>query len=166
MIETILTILGIIVTGVFSTVTAIINSNARQARTEQAFKDAQEQMQKNLDSLNKRMGELSETDSCCVRLQGDVAEIKESIEVLSATVNQFKAESDLADDATRETLKALCRDRINQGHRYFMKRGEIDERSKESILSIGDCYLEVLKGNSFVEEEIEDIKGLNVVPLP
>ena len=150
-------------TGVFSTVTAIINSNARQARTEQAFKDAQEQMQKNLDSLNKRMGELSETDSCCALLQNDVAEIKENIQLLSATVNQFKAESDQADEATKETLKALCRDRINQGHRYFMRRGEIDERSKESLLSIADCYLDVLEGNSFVKAEVKDIKELTVV---
>ena len=158
-----MTIAGIVVTGVFSTVTAIINSNARQARTEQAFKDAQEQMQKNLDSLNKRMGELSETDSCCTLLQSDVAEIKENIQLLSATVNQFKAESDQADEATKETLKALCRDRINQGHRYFMRRGEIDERSKESLLSIADCYLDVLEGNSFVKAEVKDIKELPVV---
>ena len=163
--EAFIQVLSIVVAAIASTTAAIINSNARQAKTEQMLTDNITQLKKDYDDVKVRLSELSETDSCCVVLKDDVADIKDNLVTLSAAINQFKAESDMADKAMKETLKSLCRDRINQGHRYFMRRGEIDERSKESILAIGDCYLDILEGNTFVAEEIEDLKKLKVVSL-
>ena len=131
--QALITILGMVITGVFSTVAAIINSNARQARTEQKFLDAQETMQKNLDSLNKRMNELSETDSCCSQLKGDVEEIKETVTMLAQEVVTIKESSEVFDEKLQNAFKAIAADRISQAHRYFMNKGEITESSKKSI---------------------------------
>ena len=75
-IQGVLTLLGIGLTGFFSTKSAIINSNARQAKTEQKAQDAQEQIQKELSEVRVRLDELSETDSCCATLQKDVINLK------------------------------------------------------------------------------------------
>ena len=160
--QAIATVVGMVITGVFSTVVAIINSNSRQARTEQKFLDAQEQMQKNLDAINKRMGELSETDSCCVRLREDVKDIKANIENLAATLEQFKATSDVFDEKLQNAFMAIASDRISQGHRYFMQRGEITESSKMSLHKIYESY-KAFGGNGYVETEMEDIDTLTVI---
>lgn len=160
--QAIATVIGMIVTGVFSTVVAIINSNARQARSEQKSLDAQEQMQKELDSINKRLLELRETDSCCSLLVDDVNDIKGNLKELSATINQFKATSDEFDDQLRKAFQSIARDRISQAHRYFMPRGEITESSKQAIYSIFESYKE-LGGNGYVDREIEDLDRLTVI---
>lgn len=160
--QAIATVIGMVITGVFSTVVAIINSNARQARTEQKFLDSQEQMQKNLDTINDRLEELSETDSCCVRLQGDVQDIKANIENLAATLEQFKATSDDFDEKFCNAFIALASDRISQGHRYFMARGEITESSKMSLHRIYESY-KSFGGNGYVETEMNDLDELTVV---
>ena len=75
-VQGIITLVGIIFTGYFSTKSAMINSNARQAKTEQKFEDEINQVKSNLTSINKRLDELSETDSCCATLQKDVVNLK------------------------------------------------------------------------------------------
>ena len=137
------TILACIITGIASTVVAIINSNAQRKVTEQKVADTLEAIQKEyngfrnpFDGIGVRLDELSETDSCCTQLKGDVQDIKENVETMSATLNQFKAKSDEFDDKLQDAFKAIAKDRISQGHRYFMQKGYITESSKESMHAI------------------------------
>lgn len=71
-----LTLVGIGLTGYFSTKSAQINSNARQKQTEQLLTDKIEVLQKEQAEIKDRLKELSETDSCCSTLQKDVINIK------------------------------------------------------------------------------------------
>lgn len=150
------TIAGIVMTGVFSTLVAIINSNARSAATEQKFKDTFEVIQKRLD-------ELSDTDSCCVALKEDVAVIKDNISEMAAAINQLKAESSQADTLMMKTNMLLIRHTINDGYRVFAKAGEIDKKTKDSLLALGDVYLKDYHGNSFVEDELNILRELPMV---
>ena len=71
-----LTLIGIGLTGFFSTRSAQINSNARQKQTEQLLTDKIEILQRDQSDIKKRLDELSETDSCCATLQKDVINLK------------------------------------------------------------------------------------------
>ena len=81
--QLIVTLGGIILTGAFSTLGAVINANSRQKVTEEKlenaiknFKDEQAEFKDSLADVNKRLDELSETDNCCALLQKDVINIK------------------------------------------------------------------------------------------
>lgn len=157
--QAIATVIGMIITGVFSTVVAIINSNARQARTEQKVADNQEAMQTNLDAINKRLNELSETDSCCVLLKDDVADIKETINMLAQEVVNLKESSEEFDAKSQEAFKAIAADRISQAHRYFKQKGEITESSKKSMHLIYESY-KSFGGNGYIEAEMKFLDSL------
>lgn len=156
-------IVCIIISSKNATNTAIINSNARAAQTEQKFTDAIEQVQKEQVEIKKRLDELSDTDSCCVILKDDVAQIKENITVMSAALNQLKAESKQADELQMKTNMLMLRHSINEGYRVFKQVGSIDQKSKDSLLALGDVYVKEYKGNSFVEDELDYIRQLEVV---
>ena len=158
-----ITLAGIIITGAFSTIGAIINSNARAAVMEQKFKDLIEVMQVEQKDIKNRLNELSETDSCCVLLKDDVAQIKENISEMAAAISQLKAESQEADALMIKTNKLMLRHSINEGYRVFNEMGAIDKESKDSLLALGDIYLKEYKGNSFVKDEIEEIRKLPMI---
>lgn len=157
-------IVCIIISSKNATNTAIINSNARAAQTEQKFTDAIEQVQKEQVEIKKRLNELSETDSCCVLLKDDVAQIKENITVMAASINQLKAESVQADALQMKTNMLMLRHAINEGYRVFKEIGSIDQKSLDSLCALGDIYLDKksYNGNSFVEEEMNTIRNLPV----
>lgn len=156
--EAYLTVAGIIITGVFSTVVAIINSNAQRARTEQKFEDT-------FNVIQNRLNELSDTDSCCVILKDDVAQIKENLLEMSAAINQLKAESQQSDALQMKTNMLILRHTINEGYRVFTELGHIDKESKDSLLALADIYLDKdgYKGNSFVEDEVTKLRTLPVI---
>ena len=163
----IITMLGNVVCMIISsknaTNTAIINSNARAAQTEQKFTDAIEQVRKENEEIKERLNQLSETDSCCVILKDDVALIKENLEVMSASLNQLKAESTQADALQMKTNMLQLRHSINEGYRVFKEQGSIDQKSKDSLLALGDVYIKEYNGNSFVEDELDYLRTLKVV---
>lgn len=158
-----ITLAGIIITGIFSTVAAIINSNSRAAVTEQKFKDEFDSIKAEQADMKKRLNELSETDSCCVVLKDDVALIKENISEMAAAISQLKAESAEADTLIMKTNKLMLRHSINEGYRIFKEQGSIDKESKDSLLALGDIYLSDYKGNSFVEDELKILRDLPMV---
>ena len=158
-----ITLAGIIITGAFSTIGAIINSNARAEVMEQKFTDMFTAFDKEQGEIKQRLNELSETDSCCVLLKDDVAQIQENITVMSAALNQLKAESKQADELQMKTNMLMLRHSINEGYRVFKQVGSIDQKSKDSLLALGDVYVKEYKGNSFVEDELDYIRQLEVV---
>lgn len=144
--------------------TAVINSNARAAATEQKFKDDFEVIKKEQVEMKKQLDELSETDSCYTSLKDDVAQIKENITVMAASINQLKAESVQADALQMKTNMLMLRHAINEGYRVFKEIGSIDQKSLDSLCALGDIYLDKksYNGNSFVEEEMNTIRNLPV----
>lgn len=158
-----ITLAGIIITGAFSTIGAIINSNARAKVMEQKFTDMFTAFDKEQGEIKTRLNELSETDSCCVLLKDDVAQIQENITVMSAALNQLKAESKQADELQIKTNMLMLRYSINEGYRVFKEKGSIDQKSKESLLALGDVYIDDYKGNTFVQDELDYLRTLKVV---
>lgn len=134
-----ITLAGIIITGAFSTIGAIINSNARAEVMEQKFTDM-------FTAFDKEQ-----------------SEIKENITVMSAALNQLKAESRLADELQIKTNMLMLRHSINEGYRVFKEKGSIDQKSKDSLLALGDVYINDYKGNTFVQDELEYLRTLKVV---
>lgn len=157
--QIIATVISCVVSAVSATLIALINSNARQAKTEQKFEDWFDAIKKENTETKERLLELQETDSCCVTLQGDVAEIKENISLMSATLNQFKAHSDEFDAKLKKGFVALAGDSIEQAHRYYMQRGYITESSKKSVHAIYDCYKD-FEGNGYEDVNMRDIDSL------
>lgn len=157
--EQAITILGIIVSALASCAVAIINSNAQRAKTEQKVEDTFSVIKENLSSVNERLDELKETDSCCTILKDDVADIKENITLMSATLNQFKANSDEFDSKMKVGFIALASDSIEQAHRYYMQKGYITESSKKSVHAVYDSYKE-FGGNGYEDRNIVDIDSL------
>lgn len=158
-----ITLAGIIITGAFSTIGAIINSNSRAKVMEQKFTDMFTAFDKEQGEIKQRLNELSETDSCCVILKDDVAQIQENITVMSAALNQLKAESKQADELQIKTNMLMLRYSINEGYRVFKEKGSIDQKSKESLLALGDVYIDDYKGNTFVQDELDYLRTLKVV---
>ena len=146
-----------------ATDTAIINSNARAAQTEQKFKDDFEAIKKEQLEMKSRLVELSETDSCCATLQKDVIALQKSMEELVAMANQLKADFVETDDLQNKTMMLTLRHTINEGYRIFKAQGWIDQNSKQSLLDIGDLYIKDLKGNTFAESELDYIR--NEIPV-
>lgn len=158
-----ITLAGIILTGAFSTIGAVINSNANAKVMEQKFNDMLTAFDKEQGEMKQRLNELSETDSCCVVLKDDVAQIKENITVMSAALNQLKAESRQADERQIKTNMLMLRHSINEGYLAFKEKGSIDPKSKDSLLALGDVYINDYKGNSFVKDELDYLRTLKVV---
>lgn len=134
-----ITLAGIIITGAFSTIGAIINSNARAEVMEQKFTDM-------FTAFDKEQ-----------------SEIKENITVMSAALNQLKAESRMADELQIKTNMLMLRHSINEGYRVFKEKGSIDQKSKDSLLALGDVYINDYKGNTFVQDELDYLRTLKVV---
>ena len=156
-------IVGIVITAKNATNTAIINSNARAAQTEQKFKDDFDAIKKEQSEIKARLAELSETDSCCANLQKDVLSLQKSMDELGAMLNQLKAESIKTDELQNKTMMLTLRHTINEGYRIFKAQGWIDQNSKQSLLDIGDLYLDDLDGNTFAESELDYIR--NEIPV-
>lgn len=162
--QIIATVISCVVSAVSATLIALINSNARQAKTEQKFEDWFDAIKKENAQIQKRLNELSETDSCCTVLKDDVSLIKENITVMAASINQLKAESVQADALQMKTNMLMLRHAINEGYRVFKEIGSIDQKSLDSLCALGDIYLDKksYNGNSFVEEEMNTIRNLPV----
>lgn len=158
----VVTILTCLIASVSATIVALINANSRQAKSEQKMLDAIENLNKELSGAKNRIEELSDTDNSYANLKIDVDIIKEDLKELAASLNQFKATSDANDELAKQALLAFSKDRLDQGHRYFMRLGYIDESSKKSLHAVYEAYT-ALGGNSYVPGEMADIDKLTVI---
>ena len=136
----VVTLIGIILTGIFSTGSAIINSRIMHYKSEQKALAAQERLANELEALKQNQTEMS------------------------ATLNQLKAESVESDERLRKAFISLAKNEIHRSYRESMYTGCIDEGSKESLHSIHESYKEN-GGNSFAGDEMKDLNRLPVVPF-
>lgn len=83
------------------------------------------------------------------------------IEELHAKLESFIQNQRQADERVRKSLLANTRDRINQAHDYYMKKGYIGAHSLFIIEELYVSYKE-LGGNSFIDRQMEDIRELEV----
>ena len=140
-------VLGIVFTGITSTLIAVLNSNSRAARAEQKAADMQSKIQEEID-----------------RLVQSVSATNDGLMDISASLQQFKAESIMSDEQLKKGILSMAKDCINSRHKKFLLKGYIDDNSKEALHTVYEVYKE-LGGNSFVETEMQDIDRLPVKPL-
>jgi len=81
------------------------------------------------------------------------------LERLSLKLSEYMEESSDCSDKIKRSLLSNSRERINQAHEYYMKNGYISVHTMYSIEEVYKCYVE-LGGNSFVENQIEDLRAL------
>lgn len=86
-------------------------------------------------------------------------EITKDIEELKVKLDGYIEKSDEADKTLKEGLMVLARDRLNQAHRYFTNKEEIDMNSLSALESLYSSY-KTLGGNGFVEDIMKDIRKL------
>ena len=156
-----------IVAGVFSIVGTAISTRAlhKKKAEEDAVEWAMikrdiEEVKTEVKEIKVRVAELTDTEQCCANLSLTVTQIKNNLDEVNANVQQLKAESIQADDQIRKATMMMIRHTINQSHRTFKRLGFIDDNSKQSLLDLGEIYLNDFGGNSFVESELDDIKKM------
>lgn len=74
-------------------------------------------------------------------------------------VKKLEEERKIHDDGVDEALRALCRDRILQGWRYFHKHEGITTRDLETMTKLNNAYHK-LGGNGTITNIFEKIKQL------
>lgn len=87
--------------------------------------------------------------------------LNKRIEELHAKLESFMQNQRQVDERVRKSLLANTRDRINQAHDYYMKKGYIGAHSLFIIEELYISYKE-LGGNSFIDRQMEDIRELEV----
>ena len=65
------------------------------------------------------------------------------------------------EEAINEALRALCRDRILQGYRYYKKSGGVSTQDLETMLKLYNAYHN-LGGNGTITAVYEKIKQLHI----
>ena len=84
-------------------------------------------------------------------------QLKETNKKLEA----FISGQEVSNSQTRKSLLASTRDRINQAHDYYTRKGYIGAHSLFVVEELYASYKE-LGGNSFVDRQMEDIRDLEV----
>ncbi len=72
---------------------------------------------------------------------------------------RLETERKLRDEAINLALKALCRDRILQGYRYYKRHGGISAQDLETMNKLYNAYHD-LGGNGTITSVFERIKNL------
>lgn len=162
-------VICVIITGVFTLTGTIISTKALHRKSEEKFAVEWAMIKRDMDEVKgevkevkSQISDLTDTEKVCDNLSLVVKDIKDNIEEVNANLNQLKAESSQNDAILKTATMCMIRHVINQSHKAFMKAGCIDEKSKESLLALGNVYLKDLKGNSFVKSEINDIEKLPI----
>lgn len=83
------------------------------------------------------------------------------LDELHAIISQFTETQTKDNELVKRALLSTIRDRINQAHDYYMKRGFIGAHSLFVLEEMYTCYKE-LGGNSFVDKQMEELRDLPV----
>ena len=78
------------------------------------------------------------------------------LEKITAELEQKRQ---LRDEAINLALKALCRDRILQGYRYYSRKGGVSTQDLETMTKLYSAYHN-LGGNGTISSVFEKIKHL------
>lgn len=159
-------VICVIITGAFTLAGTVISTRALHRKSEQNFAIEWELIKRDMNEVKdevkevkSQIADLTDTQKVCDNLSLVVKQIKEDIEIVNANLNQLKAESVQSDALLKQATMCIIRHVINQSHKAFMEQGYIDDKSKETIMSLGNVYKD-LGGNSFVKSEVLDIAKL------
>lgn len=83
------------------------------------------------------------------------------LEETNKKLEAFMSGQEVSNSQTRLSLLASTRDRINQAHDYYTKKGFIGAHSLFVVEELYSSY-KALGGNSFVDRQMEDIRNLEV----
>ena len=83
------------------------------------------------------------------------------LDELHQLILDFTASQSKNNELVTRALLSTIRDRINQAHDYYMKRGFIGAHSLFVLEEMYTCYKE-LGGNSFVDKQMEELRDLPV----
>ena len=100
------------------------------------------------------------------KMQGKLDDIKSSTDTqMTALTNQLQSLSESQSDTNAKleaSLLASTRDRINQAHDYYLKKGFIGTHSLFIVEELYSSYT-ALGGNSFITHQMEDIRELKLI---
>ncbi len=100
------------------------------------------------------------------KMQSKLDDIKSSTDTqMTALTNQLQSLSESQSDTNaklKASLLASTRDRINQAHDYYLKKGFIGTHSLFIVEELYSSYT-ALGGNSFITHQMEDIRELKLI---
>lgn len=100
------------------------------------------------------------------KMQDKLDDMKSSSDAQMTTLaNQLQSLSDSQSDTNsklKASLLASTRDRINQAHDYYMRKGFIGAHSLFIVEELYSSYT-ALGGNSFITHQMEDIRELKLI---
>lgn len=88
-------------------------------------------------------------------------ELVDKMSDLNNKLTEFCDSQNAINDQLKASLLASTRDRINQAHDYYTKKKYIGAHSLFVIEELYSSYKQ-LGGNSFIDHQMEDIRGLEV----
>lgn len=98
-------------------------------------------------------------------IKTEVSSLKESfdeqLKALNEKLLEYRAVQDNTDEVIKKALLSTTRDRINQVHDIYMEKQYIGAHSLFVIEELYTSY-KALGGNSFIDRQMEDIRGLEV----
>lgn len=98
-------------------------------------------------------------------IKTEVSSLKESfdeqLKALNEKLLEYRAVQDNTDEVIKKALLSTTRDRINQAHDIYMEKEYIGAHSLFVIEELYASY-KALGGNSFIDRQMEDIRGLEV----
>lgn len=107
-------------------------------------------------TLNKQIKESMEESS------GEYKKyFNEELLELKNTIQSYIENQHEQNEQVRKCLLSSTRDRINQAHDYYMRKGFIGAHSLFVVEELYTSYKQ-LGGNSFVDRQMEDIRDLEV----
>lgn len=111
------------------------------------------------DSIDKYYSSYSESFND--KLDDVYAQLESSLQCVHQELVTYKELQQEANEKVRRSLLASMRDRINQAHDYYCRRGWIGAHSLFIIEELYTSYKEN-QGNGFVDRQMEDIRNLEV----
>ena len=163
-------VICVIITGAFTLAGTVISTRALHRKSEEKFavewamiKRDMDEVKNEVKEVKSQIGDLTDTEKVCDNLSLVVKEIKADLEEVNANVNQLKAESVENDNKLKKATMCMIRHIINQSYKTFMEIGSIDANSKQSIMALGEVYIDGFHGNSFVESELHEIEKLPII---
>lgn len=127
-------------------------SSAAKEIIDERLKKSDEEHKKSIDEMEDRMNKKINDLQNSVDTQ--ISEIRTQLDQLT------KSQDDV-NSKMKSALLASTRDRINQAHDYYMRKGFIGTHSLYIIEQLYESYKE-LGGNNFISDQMKDIHGLEV----
>lgn len=114
-----------------------------------------------INKLLKKTIENTTKDSISKAMKDNQKILNCQIKELKCSLDNHISSNDNDNKVVRSALLSITRDRINQAHDYYMRKGFIGAHSLFAVEELYTSYKQ-LGGNSFVDRQMEDIRDLEV----